>query len=97
MKTKKIADKILKAMYKRPGQYVRIDRYQETYIDDGYNRPLYELDIAAGYTNPFGKDEYEIIQKSISITMDDIKKLIFVAAAKLDDLLDDFNSVTEIK
>ena len=79
-----IAGKILKAMHKRPDQYVRIDRYQETYIDS-YDDPLYELDIAAGYKTPFG-DNSEIVQK-----------MIIVAAAKLDDLLDDFNSVTEIK
>ena len=84
-------------MHRRPEQYVRIDRYQETY-DDDYNNPLYELDIAAGYYgNDFVKDTSEIVQKAISITMDDIKKLIIVAAVKLDDLLDDFNSVTEIK
>lgn len=94
MKIKTIADKILKAMHKRPEQYVRIDRYQETYMDS-YDEPIYELDIAAGYKPPFG-DNSEIDQKMISITMDDIKKLIIVAAAKLDDLLDDFNSVTEI-
>lgn len=92
---KRIADKILKAMHKRPEQYVRIDRYQETYMDN-YDEPLYELDIAAGYKRPFNDNGKEIIQKAISITMDDIKKLIVVAAAKLDDLLDDFNSVTEI-
>ena len=95
MKVGAIADKILKAMHKRPDQYVRIDRYQETYMDS-YDDPLYELDIAAGYKTPFG-DNSEIVQKMISITMDDMKKLIIVAAAKLDDLLDDFNSVTEIK
>lgn len=94
MKIKTIADKILKAMHKRPDQYVRIDRYQETYMDS-YNEPIYELDIAAGYKPPFG-DSGEVVQKMISITMDDIKKLIIVAAVKLDDLLDDFNSVTEI-
>lgn len=89
-----IAGKILKAMHKRPDQYVRIDRYQETYMDS-YDEPLYELDIAAGYKPPFG-DSGEVTQKMISITMDDMKKLIIVAAVKLDDLLDDFNSVTEI-
>lgn len=95
MRVKRIADKILKAMYKRPEQYVRIDRYQETYID-GYDEPLYELDIAAGfYKNPLN-DDGEIVQRVISITMDDINKLIIVAAVKLDDLLDDFNSITEI-
>jgi hypothetical protein len=91
----RIADKILKAMHKRPEQYVRIDRYQETYMDN-YDEPLYELDIAAGYKRQFNDNGKEIIQKMISITMDDMKKLIIVAAAKLDDLLDDFNSVTEI-
>ena len=94
MKIQTIADKILKAMHKRPDQYVRIDRYQETYMDT-YDEPIYELDIAAGYKSPFG-DSGEVVQKMISITMDDIKKLIIVAAVKLDDLLDDFNSVTEI-
>ena len=94
MKIKTIADKILKAMHKRPDQYVRIDRYQETYMDS-YDEPLYELDIAAGYYDK-GEEVTAIFQKSISITMDDMKKLIIVAAAKLDDLLDDFNSVTEI-
>ena len=94
MKVGVIADKILKAMHKRPGQYVRIDRYQETYMDS-YDEPLYELDIAAGYKPPFGEKD-EVVQKMISITMDDMKKLIIVAAVKLDDLLDDFNSVTEI-
>lgn len=95
MRVKRIADKILKAMHKRPDQYVRIDRYQETYMDS-YDEPLYELDIAAGYYVK-AEEDTAIIQKAISITMDDIKKLIVVAAAKLDDLLDDFNSVTEIK
>jgi hypothetical protein len=95
MKVGVIADKILKAMHKRPEQYVRIDRYQETYMDS-YDEPLYELDIAAGYKSPFGEKD-EVVQKMISITMDDMKKLIIVAAVKLDDLLDDFNSVTEIK
>jgi hypothetical protein len=95
MKVGVIADKILKAMHKRPSQYVRIDRYQETYMDS-YDEPLYELDIAAGYKPPVGEKD-EVVQKMISITMDDMKKLIIVAAVKLDDLLDDFNSVTEIK
>ena len=95
MRVKRIADKILKAMYKRPEQYVRIDRYQETYID-GYDEPLYELDIAAGFFIIFLNDDGEIVQRVISITMDDINKLIIVAAVKLDDLLDDFNSITEI-
>lgn len=94
MKVGVIANKILKAMHKRPDQYVRIDRYQETYMDS-YDEPIYELDIAAGYKSPFS-DKDEITQKAISITMDDMKKLIIVAAVKLDDLLDDFNSVTEI-
>lgn len=95
MKVETIANKILKAMHKRPDQYVRIDRYQETYMDS-YDEPIYELDIAAGYKNPFRENDYEVVQKVISITMDDMKKLIIVAAVKLDDLLDDFNSVTEI-
>ena len=95
MRVKRIADKILKAMHKRPNQYVRIDRYQETYVGD-YNEPLYELDIAAGYDNIPFSDDGEIVQRVISITMDDINKLIIVAAVKLDDLLDDFNSITEI-
>lgn len=94
MKVGVIADKILKAMHKRPDQYVRIDRYQETYMDS-YDEPIYELDIAAGYKSPFGEKD-EVVQKMISIIMDDMKKLIIVAAVKLDDLLDDFNSVTEI-
>ena len=94
MKVRVIADKILKAMHKRPDQYVRIDRYQETYMDS-YDEPIYELDIAAGYKSPFGEKD-EVVQKMISITMEDMKKLIIVAAVKLDDLLDDFNSVTEI-
>lgn len=97
MKVKRIAKRILKAMYKRPALYVRIDRYQETYVDS-YNKPVYELDVAAGYyVNDLAKDNIEVVQKVISINMDDMKKLIFVAAAKLDDLLDDFNSVTEIQ
>jgi hypothetical protein len=82
-------------MHKRPDQYVRIDRYQETYMDN-YDEPLYELDIAAGYNTAFNEGNIKIFQKMISITMDDMKKLIIVAAVKLDDLLDDFNSVTEI-
>ena len=79
-------------MHKRPDQYVRIDRYTETYLED-YDEPTYSINMAAGYT---GLDN-NIVQKAINITMDDLKRLIIVAAAKLDDLLDDFNSVTEIK
>ena len=92
MKVGVIANKILKAMHKRPDQYVRIDRYTETYLET-YDEPTYSIDMAAGYTSLDNK----VIQKAINITMDDLKRLIIVAAAKLDDLLDDFNSVTEIK
>ena len=79
-------------MHKRPDQYVRIDRYTETYLED-YDEPTYSINMAAGYT---GLDN-NIVQKAINITMDDLKRLIIVAAAKLDDLLDEIDSVTEIK
>ena len=92
MKVGVIANKILKAMHKRPDQYVRIDRYTETYLED-YDEPTYSINMAAGYT---GLDN-NIVQKAINITMDDLKRLIIVAAAKLDDLLDEIDSVTEIK
>lgn len=92
MKVGAIANKILKAMHKRPDQYVRIDRYIETYMDS-YDDPTYSIDMAAGY---IGLDN-KVIQKAINITMDDLKRLIIVAAAKLDDLLDEIDSVTEIK
>ena len=92
MKVGVIANKILKAMHKRPDQYVRIDRYTETYLED-YDEPTYSINMAAGYT---GLDN-NIVQKAINITMDDLKRLIIVAAAKLDDLLDEIDSVTEIQ
>jgi hypothetical protein len=95
MKVKTLEKKILKAMDKRPKQYVNIERYQETYVGGGY-RPIYEMNISAGYYVD-AENSAEIFQKRIAITHSDLHKLIILAAAKLDDLLDDFTSVVEIQ
>lgn len=92
MKVATIEKKLLKNLSKRPNQYVRIDRYQETYLEN-YKDILYELDIYAGWTD---KNDF-IHQRGISITANNLKKLIIVAAFKLDDLLDDYNSVAVLE
>lgn len=92
MKVARIEKKILKNLSKRPNSYVRIDRYQETYLEN-YKDILYELDIYAGWTD---KNDF-IHQRGISITSNNLKKLIIVAAFKLDDLLDDFNSIAVLE
>lgn len=92
MKVKTIEKKIQKLMAKRNGGYVRIDRYQETY-GESYRDIYFNLDIYAGWKN----DDDSIEQVGISIVATNLKQLIAVAAFKLDDLLDDFNSIAVLK
>lgn len=92
MKVKTIEKKIQKLMLKRNGGYVRIDRYQESY-GESYKDVLYSLDIYAGWKNA----DDSIEQVGISIVNDNLKQLIAVAAFKLDDLLDDFNSIAVLE
>lgn len=88
MKVATIEKKIQKLMAKRNGGYVRIDRYQETY-GESYREIFYNLDIYAGWKNT----DDTVEQVGISIVSSNLKQLIAVAAFKLDDLLDEFNSI----
>lgn len=92
MNIKQIEKKIKKLMVKRDGGYVRIDRYQEVYFDS-YKDISYTIDVYAGWKD--SNDHFN--QVGISIQCDNLKQLIAVAAFKLDDLLDDYDSITIIK
>lgn len=92
MKVATIEKKIKKLMAERIGGYVRIDRYQERYLDN-YKDIEYTMDIYAGWEN----DMEGIRQVGISIRCCNLKQLIVVAAFKLDDLLDDFNSLAVLE